>query len=131
MHCRWTLPAKPPGKPNNIRVGSLALLQQIFLTQRLNWSLLNCRQFFLSAELSFNPFNPVLAFLQTRELRVPKVTELVCGRQTVSAQVFRTCACFWSHWTVTMGAVELSDAQRKGSLQNRLKVDQVQCRLSQ
>ena len=30
------LPAEPPGKPKNIRVGSLSLLQRIFLTQELN-----------------------------------------------------------------------------------------------
>ena len=62
---------------------------------------------------------------------MPKVTELVCGRQTVSAQVFRTCTCLRSHWTVAMGAVELSEAPSKGSLQNRRKVDQAQCRLGQ
>ena len=31
-----SLPAEPPGKPRNTRVGSLSLLQQIFLTQELN-----------------------------------------------------------------------------------------------
>ena len=39
-----SLPAEPQGKPKNIGVGSLSLLQQIFLTQELNWGLLNCRQ---------------------------------------------------------------------------------------
>ena len=114
-------------------MGSLALLQQIFLTQELNWGLLNCRQIFyqLSYHLTHYEELLVLAFLRTTELRVPKVTELVCGRQTVSDQVFRTCTCFWSHWTVAMGAVELFEAPRKGSLQNRLKVDQVQCRFNQ
>ena len=32
------------GKPKNIGVGSLSLLQRIFLTQELNWGLLHCRQ---------------------------------------------------------------------------------------
>ena len=32
------------GKPKNTGVGSLSLLQQIFLTQELNWGLLHCRQ---------------------------------------------------------------------------------------
>ena len=31
-----SLPAEPPGKPKNTRVGSLSLLQWIFLTQGLN-----------------------------------------------------------------------------------------------
>ena len=39
-----SLPAEPPGKPKNTGVGSLSLLQQIFLTQESNWGLLYCRQ---------------------------------------------------------------------------------------
>ena len=39
-----SLPAEPPGKPRNTGVGSLSLLQQIFLSQKLNWCLLHCRQ---------------------------------------------------------------------------------------
>ena len=38
-----SLPAEPQGKLNNTGVGSLSLLQQIFLTQELNWGLLHCR----------------------------------------------------------------------------------------
>ena len=37
-HCRWILyQLSPPGKPKNIGVGSLSLLQGIFLTQGSNW----------------------------------------------------------------------------------------------
>ena len=39
-----SLPAEPPGKPQNTGVGSLSLLQQIFLIQELNQGLLHCRQ---------------------------------------------------------------------------------------
>ena len=39
-----SLPAEPPGKPKNTGVGSLSLLQWIFPTQELNWSLLRCRR---------------------------------------------------------------------------------------
>src|SRR5574337_837688 len=39
-----SLPAEPQGKPKNTGLGSLSLLQQIFLTQELNWGLLHCRQ---------------------------------------------------------------------------------------
>ena len=43
-HCRWILkPAEPQGKPKNTGVGSLYLLQRIFLTQELNQGLLQCR----------------------------------------------------------------------------------------
>ena len=39
-----SLPVEPQGKPKNTVVGSLSLLQGIFLTQELNWGLLHCRQ---------------------------------------------------------------------------------------
>ena len=39
-----SLPSEPPGEPMNTGVGSLSLLQGIFLTQELNRGLLNCRQ---------------------------------------------------------------------------------------
>ena len=39
-----SLPAEPQGKPKDIGVGSLSLLQGIFPTQELNWGLLRCRQ---------------------------------------------------------------------------------------
>ena len=38
-----SLPAEPQGKPKNTGVGSLSLLQWIFLTQESNWGLLHCR----------------------------------------------------------------------------------------
>ena len=38
-----SLPAEPQGKHKNTGVGSLSLLQQIFLTQESSWSLLHCR----------------------------------------------------------------------------------------
>ena len=37
------LPAEPPGKPKDTGVGSLSLLQGIFLTQQSNQGLLHCR----------------------------------------------------------------------------------------
>ena len=39
-----SLPAEPPGKPKNTGMGSLSLLQQIFLIQDSNRGLLHCRQ---------------------------------------------------------------------------------------
>ena len=38
-----SLPAEPQGKPKNTGVGSLSLLQRIFLTQGLNLGILHCR----------------------------------------------------------------------------------------
>ena len=39
-----SLPAEPPGKPQNTGMGSLSLLQQIFPTQESNQGLLHCRR---------------------------------------------------------------------------------------
>ena len=39
-----SLSAEPQGKPKNTGVGSLSLLQRIFLTQESNFGLLHCRQ---------------------------------------------------------------------------------------
>ena len=39
-----SLSAEPQGKPKKPGVGSLSLLQRIFLTQELNWGILHCRQ---------------------------------------------------------------------------------------
>ena len=39
-----SLPAEPQGKPKNTGLGSLFLLQRIFLTQELNRGLLHCRR---------------------------------------------------------------------------------------
>ena len=39
-----SLPSKPPGKPKNTGVGSISLLQGIFLTKELNPGLLHCTQ---------------------------------------------------------------------------------------
>ena len=41
-----SLSSEPPGKPKNTGMGSLSLLQGIFLTQESNWGLLHCRWIF-------------------------------------------------------------------------------------
>ena len=51
-----SLPAKPQGKPKNIGVGSLSLLQQIFLTQELNWGILHCRQIIYQLSYEGSPW---------------------------------------------------------------------------
>ena len=50
-----SLPAEPQGKPKNTGVGSLFLLQQIFLTQALNRGLLHCRQIFYQLSYQGSP----------------------------------------------------------------------------
>ena len=39
-----SLPSEPPGKIQNIGVGSLSLFQGIFRTQESKWGLLHCRR---------------------------------------------------------------------------------------
>ena len=51
---------EPPGKPKNIGVGSLSLLQWIFLTQKSNRSLLHCRR--ILSQLS-DQGSPLIAYL--------------------------------------------------------------------
>ena len=47
-----SLPVEPPGKPKNTGVGSLSLLQQILLIQKLNWvSCTESRFFTISATM--------------------------------------------------------------------------------
>ena len=76
-----SLPAEPQGKPKNTGVGSLSLLQQIFLTQELNQGLLHCR--LILYQLSFRE---ALLLLKKWEncledsYNLPKVTKLPSGK---------------------------------------------------
>ena len=76
-----SLPAEPQGKPKNIGMGSLSLLQQIFLTQELNQGLLHCR--LILYKLSFRE---ALLLLKKWEnclkdsYNLPKVTKLPSGK---------------------------------------------------
>ena len=58
-----SLTAEPQGKPKNTGVGSLSLLQGIFLTQELNQGLPHCRQilYSLPMELSGKPLLNIAA----------------------------------------------------------------------
>ena len=50
-----SLPAEPPGKPKNAGVGSLSLLQGIFLTQESNQGLLHCRRILYQLSYQVSP----------------------------------------------------------------------------
>ena len=54
-----SLPVEPQGKPKNTGVDSLALLQQIFQTQELNWGLLNCRWILYKLSYQGSPNNKI------------------------------------------------------------------------
>ena len=51
-----SLPGEPPGKPKNTGVGSLSLLQQLFLTQESNQGLLHCRQILYELSYQGSPY---------------------------------------------------------------------------
>ena len=53
-----SLQAEPPGKPKNIGVGSLSLLQRIFPTQESNWGSPALQADSLPTELSGQPGEP-------------------------------------------------------------------------
>ena len=63
-----SLPTEPQGKPKNTRVGSLSLLQRIFLTQESNWGLLHCRQ--ILYQLSYCVDHNKL-WKMLKEIRIP------------------------------------------------------------
>ena len=54
-----SLPAEPPGKPKNPGVGSLSLLQRIFLSQKSNQDLLHCRWILYHLSYARSPAMPL------------------------------------------------------------------------
>ena len=57
-----SLPAEPQGKPKNTGVGSLSLLQRIFLTQELNWGPLHCRWILYQLRYQGSPLVKVIKY---------------------------------------------------------------------
>ena len=57
-----SLPSEPPGKPKDTGVGSLSLLQVIFLTQESNWGLLHCWQILYQLNYQGSPLCLLLGF---------------------------------------------------------------------
>ena len=58
-----SLPAEPQGKPKNIGVVSLSLLQEIFLTQELNWGLLHCRWILYQLNYQRSPYVSYITYV--------------------------------------------------------------------
>ena len=63
-----SLPAEPQGKPKNTGVGSLSLLQGIFLTQESSWGLLPCRS--ILYQLSYEGQVCLILFIRKSSLKV-------------------------------------------------------------
>ncbi|CAN0410245.1 unnamed protein product [Rangifer tarandus platyrhynchus] len=68
------LPSDPPEKPMNTRVGSLSLLQGIFLTQELNLGLLHCRK--ILYKLSYQGSPNLFAYKYLPSLAVRNLTPI-------------------------------------------------------
>ena len=67
-----SLPAEPQGKPKNTGVGSLALLQWIFLTQESNWGLLHWSQILYQWSYEGSPFHGLVAnFYSLKTKKIP------------------------------------------------------------
>ena len=77
-----SLPAEPPGKPKNTGVGSLALLQRIFLTQESNRGLLHCRRTLYQLSYQGSP--------QTRVI-FPGLSCLLRSFRSLTHMCTRTC----------------------------------------
>ena len=86
------LPAEPQGKPKNTGVGSLSLLQPIFLTQESNWGLLQCRRILYQLSHQGSP-----QFLESDLLaRSMQSESSLMGKQRV---VYQTCT--FTHISLT------------------------------
>ena len=55
-----SLPSKPPGKPKNTGMGTLSLLQGIFLTQESTQGLLHCRQILYQLSYQRSPLHAII-----------------------------------------------------------------------
>ena len=65
-----SLLSEPPGKPKNTRVGSLSLLQGIFLTQESNQGLLHCRWILYRLSYQRSPSEIVCGFPNLQDVEV-------------------------------------------------------------
>ena len=84
-----SLPAEPRGKPKNIGVGSLSLLQWIFFPQEMNWGLLHGRQIFTSwAIREAREYSEILI-----KLSIIFFTELEQKNLKICVDTHTQCAC--------------------------------------
>ena len=65
-----SLPAEPEGKPKNIGVGSLSLLQGIFLIQESNWGLLPCRLILYQLSSQGSPIQWIASLNYPKDWRI-------------------------------------------------------------
>ena len=102
-------PAEPPGKPKNTGVGSLSLLQGIFLTWELNQSLLHCRWILyqLSHQGSPNVFWHNFIFQSSPVLILLHIHMHVCAQCTGTHVDTHTHSCVCVHPPFTAFSIVL------------------------
>ena len=77
-----SLPAEPWVKPKNTGVGSLSLLQWVFPTQELNWSLLHCRWILYQLSYQGSPPAKILQILKDDAMKVlHSICQQICKTQ--------------------------------------------------
>ena len=82
-----SLPAEPQEKPKNTGVGSLSLLQWIFLTQDSNWGLLHCRRILYQLRYQGSPTD----YLRSPLLQSPITVSLLFQAFRNSSALFSFC----------------------------------------
>ena len=91
-----SLPAEPQGKPKNTGVGSLSLLQRIFLPQESNWGLLHCRQ--ILYQLNYQGSPRIYYLLSNRLTKMKKTLPLLLRRYMSCCLVAKSCLIsLWPH----------------------------------
>ena len=101
-----SLPAEPQEKSKNTGVGSLSLLQRLFLTQESNQGLLHCRQILyqLSYERSRKAMTNLDSILKSRDITLPTKVHIV--KSTAFLVVMYRC----ESWTIKKAECRRIDA---------------------
>ena len=101
-----SLPAEPQEKSKNTGVGSLSLLQRLFLTQESNQGLLHCRQslYQLSYERSRKAMTNLDSILKSRDITLPTKIHIA------KAMVFPIVVYGSESWTIKKAESQKMDA---------------------
>jgi len=91
-----SLPAEPPGKPKNTRVGSLSLLQRIFPTQELNRGLLHGRWILYQLSYRGSPVNHWGNAQNHKEIPLPNQKDGYYKLKKINQKI--TSVRMWRNW---------------------------------
>ena len=102
-----SLLSEPPGKSKNTGVGSLSLLQGIFLTQESNWGLLHCQQICYQLSYQGSPQTTLERIIHNTQ---NMITIRRCVRYTHTQRNIKKIPCYlpFATW-VDLESVMLSE----------------------